>query len=168
MVYLPDLPKPPLGIEPRTYCLRNSCSTTKLRRQVRRAGETITLATELLWPALLQNISLAPHFSERVKGIEPSSQPWEGCIMPLYYTRKNLHPVKWLRSKFNGVHQNFNFSAPFCSKLLTGAKNFSKNFFFSFISSLSVSSLTKAITPSPGFFKFNFSLAISSKYSSDF
>lgn len=26
---------------------------------------------------------------ERVKGIEPSSQPWEGRILPLYYTRNH-------------------------------------------------------------------------------
>jgi hypothetical protein len=25
---------------------------------------------------------------ERVTGIEPVSHPWEGCILPLYYTRK--------------------------------------------------------------------------------
>jgi hypothetical protein len=27
-------------------------------------------------------------FDERAKGVEPSFQPWEGCIMPLYYARK--------------------------------------------------------------------------------
>ena len=26
-------------------------------------------------------------FMERVTGIEPVSHPWEGCILPLYYTR---------------------------------------------------------------------------------
>ena len=25
---------------------------------------------------------------ERVMGIEPTSQPWEGHILPMYYTRK--------------------------------------------------------------------------------
>lgn len=27
---------------------------------------------------------------ERVKGIEPSFQPWEGRVLPLYYTRGDL------------------------------------------------------------------------------
>ena len=26
---------------------------------------------------------------ERVMGIEPTSQPWEGRILPMNYTRKN-------------------------------------------------------------------------------
>lgn len=28
-----------------------------------------------------------PTFSERVRGIEPPSQPWEGYILPLNHTR---------------------------------------------------------------------------------
>src|SRR5690349_11285150 len=32
---------------------------------------------------------------ERVKGIEPSSQPWQGRVLPLYHTRKKeLVPAK--------------------------------------------------------------------------
>ena len=34
----------------------------------------------------LCNLSL---ISERVGGIEPLFQPWEGCVMPLYHTRIN-------------------------------------------------------------------------------
>lgn len=30
---------------------------------------------------------------ERAKGIEPSSQPWEGRILPVYYARNNLLKV---------------------------------------------------------------------------
>jgi hypothetical protein len=30
---------------------------------------------------------------ERVKGIEPSSQPWEGHILPLNHTRRLKPPV---------------------------------------------------------------------------
>lgn len=37
--------------------------------------------------------------NKRVKGIEPSSQPWEGCILPLYYTRK---PYFFPKSLFKG------------------------------------------------------------------
>jgi hypothetical protein len=28
---------------------------------------------------------------ERVEGIEPSTQPWEGRILPLNYTRQNIY-----------------------------------------------------------------------------
>jgi hypothetical protein len=38
---------------------------------------------------------------ERVKGIEPSSQPWEGHILPLNHTR--LHAaVLWRGKPMNG------------------------------------------------------------------
>ena len=29
---------------------------------------------------------------ERVTGIEPALQPWEGCVMPFHYTRQALRP----------------------------------------------------------------------------
>ena len=29
---------------------------------------------------------------ERVRGIEPPPQPWQGRILPLYYTRNNGGP----------------------------------------------------------------------------
>ena len=65
-----DLPrplsKPTVGIEPTTCCLRNSCSTTELSRHKERDYS----ATELARP-------------KRDTGIEPVSQPWEGCIEPL-------------------------------------------------------------------------------------
>ena len=38
---------------------------------------------------------------ERVKGIEPSPQPWEGRILPLYYTRARMSA-----SPQTHIHQN--------------------------------------------------------------
>jgi hypothetical protein len=37
---------------------------------------------------------------ERVKGIEPSSQPWEGHILPLNHTRLRCTPARLSFSKF--------------------------------------------------------------------
>ena len=62
--------------------------------------ESIALPAELRWRvrdagyATCENgrVTRIPHFGycymERVTGIEPVSQPWEGRILPLYYTRK--------------------------------------------------------------------------------
>src|SRR3989338_7946840 len=47
--------EPMVGFEPTTYSLRKSCSATELHRHL-----------------------------ERDKGIEPSPQPWEGRVLPLY------------------------------------------------------------------------------------
>jgi hypothetical protein len=53
MLYLPDLPEPPLGLEPRTLALRKPCSASELRWQIRRAGESIALP--LSYPGEIQS-----------------------------------------------------------------------------------------------------------------
>ncbi len=62
-VYLPDLLEPPLGIEPRTYCLRNSCSTTELRRQIRRDKRNSYSTSPRLWRGKLSCSGKILYFS---------------------------------------------------------------------------------------------------------
>ncbi len=37
---------------------------------------------------------------ERVMGIEPTSQPWEGRILPMNYTRRNTTQYSRFQRKF--------------------------------------------------------------------
>ncbi len=34
-------------------------------------------------------------------GVEPTSQPWEGRILPMYYTRKDVNIIHQKRTVFN-------------------------------------------------------------------
>ena len=49
---------------------------------------------KLFWSEIPESnwrLNLGPFFAfalERVRGVEPLPQPWEGCILPLNYTRK--------------------------------------------------------------------------------
>lgn len=38
-------------------------------------------------PETLENKGFPARSSERLTGIEPASQPWEGRILPMYYNR---------------------------------------------------------------------------------
>ena len=62
--------EPMVGFEPTTYPLRKDCSS-----QLSYIGEILIL--------------------ERVMGIEPTPQPWEGRVLPLYYTREYLQKVRF-------------------------------------------------------------------------
>ncbi len=45
------------------------------------------------WADPLGDLFSAPKKLERVMGIEPTSQPWEGRILPLNHTRENSHEI---------------------------------------------------------------------------
>ena len=55
---------------------------------------------------------------ERVKGIEPSSQPWEGHILPLNHTRRRrlgkfYQTAAWLATALPGLNRRLQFADGF-------------------------------------------------------
>jgi hypothetical protein len=42
--------------------------------------------------------------SERVMGIEPTPRPWEGHVLPLYYTRGYLGDQDTNINQFSGIN----------------------------------------------------------------
>ena len=65
----------PIGIEPMNQSFADSCLTAWLTRH---------LIIKL----------------EQVAGIGPANQPWQGCILPLNYTCKNLFSDLIIITKF--------------------------------------------------------------------
>jgi hypothetical protein len=61
--------------------------TTSCTRSKRASQTTLRPAIEPNSLPSKRGIAMKKNFLERVKGIEPSSQPWEGHILPLNHTR---------------------------------------------------------------------------------
>ena len=67
--------------------------------------------------------------SERVKGIEPSSQPWQGRVLPVYYTRASFN-VPGVRlalttSSFSEMRSNYlSYPGMYYFKVFVGASGF--------------------------------------------
>lgn len=61
----------------------------------------------------------ADRFRERVKGIEPSSTPWEGVVLPVNYTRKSTSFVKARPLLYYLIFLSLSFASLAVSKLST-------------------------------------------------
>ncbi len=61
--------------------------------------------------ALNASIFLLGRLMERVMGVEPTSQPWEGRILPMKYTRIVKSKI-WLRNsaEWHYFDSNYNYN----------------------------------------------------------